>query len=190
MDAIVRAHFGQAIDVGTPIDALPQEKVWETCLASLEWKTGALMGLAASLGAALAGADEKTLSQLRDFGVAFGIALQMFDDIGNLGAGKGTLPDPKQYEDLRLRRPSWIWACAAHSSSPEDYARFIEAVRRLPDPSWVEMWLDAQALPVRAKAMAVENLDQAFGPLEERLRADERVQWIRELSDRLRTVYG
>ena len=188
--ALLRAHFGQALDVGVPIDSVPQDKVWETCLASLELKTGALMGLAADLGGALAGADAATVKLLHDFGVAFGITLQMFDDISNLLPGTGPLPDPKQYEDLKLRRPSWVWACAAHASSDQEYARLIEAVRHLPDPTWVEAWLDRQALPMRAKAMAVEHLDGAFGPLEERLGSKEKLSWLREIGDKLKKAYG
>jgi geranylgeranyl pyrophosphate synthase len=189
MDAIVRAHLGQAIDVGVPIDSLAQERVFETCMASMELKTGALMGLAASLGAALADADEPTLKLLGEFGSAFGVALQMFDDIGNLVAHNGDAPDLKQYEDLKLRRPSWVWAVAAQTSNAKEYDRLREAVKHLPDPSWVESWLNHHALPMRAKAMAVENLDAAFGPLEDRLGNAERLLWVREIGDRLRRAY-
>jgi geranylgeranyl pyrophosphate synthase len=189
MDAIVRAHLGQAIDVGVPIDSLPQERVYETCMASMELKTGALMALAATLGGALGNADEATTQLLGDFGRSFGIALQMFDDIGNLSARTGQSPDPKQYEDLKLRRPSWVWAVAAETSGAKEYDRLRDAVKHLPDPSWVESWLNHQALAMRAKAMAIESLDTAFGPLEDRLGGAERLHWLREIGERLRKAY-
>ncbi len=183
INALLRAHCGQAIDLGVGVDTLPQEKVLETSLAAMELKTGAFMGLAAALGGALADADDPTLEWLRDFGVAFGVALQMFDDIGNLAK-----PGSKQYEDLKLRRPSWIWACAAQGSGPEDYQAFLEAVWRLPDASALELWLQQQALVIRAKSLAIEHLDRAFGPLEERL-GPERLTWVREVGERLREAY-
>lgn len=189
MDSIVRAHFGQALDVGLAIDSIAQERVPEMCAASMELKTGALMGLAATLGGSLGGADPATLNLLKDFGVSFGIALQMFDDIGNLLPRSGKTPDPKQYEDLKLRRPSWVWSVAAQTSSPKEYDRFREAVKLLPDPSWVESWLNQHALPMRAKAMAIENLDSAFGPLEDRLGGAEKIHWVREIGSRLRRAY-
>lgn len=187
-ESLVRAHFGQAIDVGVPIDSLPQEKVAATCLASMELKTGAFMGLACSLGAILASASDSDRALLEEFGVAFGIALQMFDDIGNLSAREGK-PDPKQYEDLRLRRPSWIWACAAQYSHPEDYATFRKVVAALPDSAPLEDWLDRQALRIRAKSLAIENLETAFGPLESRLGEAQSARWIREISAQLKGAY-
>lgn len=183
INALLRAHCGQAIDIGFGMDTLPQEKVLETSLAAMELKSGAFMGLAAALGGAMADADDATLDWLRDFGVAFGVALQMFDDIGNLAK-----PGTKQYEDLKLRRPSWIWACAAQGSRPEDYQAFLGAVRRLPDASALELWLQQQALVIRAKSLAIEHLDRAFGPLEERL-GPERLTWVREVGERLREAY-
>jgi geranylgeranyl pyrophosphate synthase len=188
IEAVVNAHFGQAIDVGVPIDTVGQEKVWETCLASLELKTGALMGLASALGAVLASANSDTVSLLRDFGISFGVALQMFDDIGNLSA-KGGAFDPKQFEDLKLRRPSWVWAVAASYSAPEEFEAFKEAVRALPQTTDLDHWMERHALKVRAKSLAIEHLDRAFSPLEERLGCDEKTRWIREVGQKLRRAY-
>ncbi len=187
-ESLVQAHFGQAIDVSVPIDETPQEKVWDLSLAAMELKTGALMGLAAAIGAALAGASAPDLALLREFGVSFGVTLQMFEDVSNLFP-RGQAPDLKQYEDLKLRRAGWVWAVAANYSSPGDYARFREAVKKLPDVVPVESWLEEQALAMRAKAMAVENLEASFGPLEERLGGAERQHWIQELRQRLTQGY-
>src|SRR5215813_1995113 len=50
---LLRAHVGQAMDLGSGVDRLPQSRVPEVCLATMELKTGALMGFAMVLGAAL-----------------------------------------------------------------------------------------------------------------------------------------
>ncbi len=104
-EALLRAHFGQALDVSIPITSQPQEKIAEVVKASLELKTGALMALALELGAALRGAPAERRGRLGKFGREFGVSLQMFDDIGNLGLGR-VERDPKQFEDLKLLRPS------------------------------------------------------------------------------------
>ncbi len=113
---LLRAHFGQAVDLGAPVRSLPQHRVAPVCLASMKLKTGALMGFATILGGAIARASEGALSILDQFGQDLGVSLQMFDDLGNL---IGKCEPAKRYEDLRLSRPSWVWACAADSSTRE-----------------------------------------------------------------------
>ncbi|WP_320777544.1 polyprenyl synthetase family protein [Streptomyces sp. CRN 30] len=50
-------------------------------LAMAEGKTGALMGGACALGAVLAGADERRVAALREFGRRLGVAFQCADDL-------------------------------------------------------------------------------------------------------------
>jgi geranylgeranyl pyrophosphate synthase len=78
-----RAHLGQAIDLGAKIDTLAQKDVENVCVASIRLKTGALMGFAALLGAVISASSGRVLSILDDFGRDLGVALQMFDDLGN-----------------------------------------------------------------------------------------------------------
>ena len=40
---LLRAHFGQAMDLGSRVDSLLQTRVPEVCLATMELRTGALM---------------------------------------------------------------------------------------------------------------------------------------------------
>lgn len=127
---LLRAHFGPAIDLGSRVERLPQSRVAQVCLASMELKTGALMGFATALGAALGGAIEPVISVLDDFGRDLGVALQMYDDLGNV---LGTREPVKKHEDLMLSRPSWAWACAATASSKRDYEKFVLAAGNLPD---------------------------------------------------------
>jgi geranylgeranyl pyrophosphate synthase len=98
---LLRAHFGQALDLGAKVDSLAQSAVVQVCLASMRLKTGALMGFATLLGGAIANAAEKTLSVLDDFGRDLGVALQMFDDLGNV---IGKCEPSKRFEDLILSK--------------------------------------------------------------------------------------
>ncbi len=132
--ALNRAHFGQGIDLGVAIDKVDREKIATLCLSSLELKTGALTELAFGLGAVLAEANPEARAHSQRFGREFGVALQMLDDLGNLQEKKvGGVADGKQFEDLRLRRPSWVWATAATHFDNEGFRKFVEAVERLPD---------------------------------------------------------
>jgi geranylgeranyl pyrophosphate synthase len=164
---LLRAHFGQAIDLGAKIDRLEQCDVAEACMASLRLKTGALMGFAALLGAAIAHVPDDLLPILDDFGCDLGVALQMFDDLGNV---IGKCEPAKRYEDLMLARPSWVWACAVHCASDE-YRDFLESIRQLPDNGHLENWLSTHRVIDRARQSARTYLDLTFDMLQERLNA-------------------
>jgi len=162
-EVLIRAHFGQAIDVGTSMDTVAREQVRAVCLSSIELKSGALMALGLQLGARVGGASPLVLNQLAELGFALGTALQMFDDVGNFaGDGGQAMLGPnavKRLEDLRLRRPSWIWAVAAElSESDERYQAFIEAVRALPDEEALSRWSLEMCLVAQARVSASQYL--------------------------------
>ena len=162
---MVRAHLGQAIDVGVPIDTLPQENVPGVCLASMELKSGALFSMSLLFGAILAGASEETCAPLGRFGHDFGVGLQMFDDIGNV---RGSVEPAKRWEDLMLRRPTWVWACAARHFSKEIYGRFVSSVHRLSsdDRAPLETWFDQHDFLRRATRLAHDHVENSFALLE------------------------
>ena len=178
---LLRAHFGQALDLGARVDTLAQDAVTEVCLASMRLKTGALMGFAALLGATLADASERLLSSIERFGRDLGVALQMFDDLGN---AIGKCEPSKRYEDLTLSRPSWLWACAAQNSSAADYREFIAAARKLPDAADLESWMQNHDLVEQTRRSARAHLDLSFENLKNRLIADH-VRWSQRVLDEL-----
>jgi geranylgeranyl pyrophosphate synthase len=149
----LKAHFGQAVDLGTQMRGVPQEEVRSICLTSMELKTGALMSLAFDLGALIAGPKKPSNLQSLNFAKRFGIALQMFDDIGNFIA-----PPPKGKEDLMNGRPTWIWAIASQLASQPDYARFIEATQQLPNTATLNAWAQEFDLIPTAKREASNYL--------------------------------
>ncbi len=178
---LLRAHFGQAIDLGAKLDSLAQHEVPQVCVASMRLKTGALMGFAALLGAAAANAPARLLPVLDDFGCDLGVALQMFDDLGNV---IGRCEPAKRYEDLLLARPSWVWACAADCPA-EQYLEFSRAIARLPDNEPLERWLAAHQVIRRARASARSYLERAFETLQRRL---DGAGWSRCAFDELREL--
>ncbi|MDH3443378.1 MAG: polyprenyl synthetase family protein [Deltaproteobacteria bacterium] len=164
--SLLRAHFGQAVDLGARIDAIAQERVPQVCLAAMELKTGALMGFATLLGGLLGGADRRALSILRQFGEGLGVALQMFDDLGNVTSKR---EPTKRFEDLMLYRPSWVWAVAAELGSSADYRSFISAAHKLPDERQLEKWLADHYLLKRGCQSAEEFMAKVFAKLNRRL---------------------
>jgi geranylgeranyl pyrophosphate synthase len=190
---LLRAHFGQAVDLGAQLHTLAQKDVVDVCLASMRLKTGALMGFAALLGGIIAAPAEMLLPMLDDFGRDLGVALQMFDDLGN-AIGKGE--PSKRYEDLMLARPSWVWACAARSSTAGEYQEFLAAVRRLPDAKDLEAWLMDRDIIDQTRRSARAYLDASFNALEKHLSASG-ARWsprafdeLRELGEEIAVAYG
>jgi geranylgeranyl pyrophosphate synthase len=181
---LLRAHFGQALDLGARVDTLTQDTVAEVCMAAMRLKTGALMGFAALLGATLADASERLLSTLDEFGRDLGVALQMFDDLGNV---IGKCEPSKRYEDLILSRPSWVWACAAQRSSPADYRDFVAAAHRLPEAGDLQAWMEQHCLVQETRQSACAHLDRSFDNLKNRLSA-EHVRWSARAFDELRAL--
>ena len=170
-----RAHMGQALDVGTSIDEVPQDQVADLCLTSMSLKTGTLFELAIVLGAVGVGelTDGAKLQQLRSLGSKLGISLQEFDDIGSFAQSLGPegLAHPKRFEDLYLRRPTGVWAyCASHFDA-RDYGQFVDAIRCLPNESFLQGWVEVHDFVVAARRWSKERLRSAvaefgaaFGP--------------------------
>lgn len=183
---LLRAHFGQALDVGLNIFEVPQKKVKATCLASLELKSGALTAMALALGAVLGGASAELESVCDQFGHAFGIALQMFDDAGNT-----TIEGAKQFEDLLLKRPSWIVAMAAESLSAVEYVEFSDRVNCLPNSEPLKNWLAENPIIMGARQEAKKYLDGALNILDSDLLKDgiKGKQHLRELTEILVRAY-
>ena len=181
---LLRAHFGQAMDLGAHVNTLTQDCVSEVCLASLALKTGALTGFAMVLGGLIAGADETTTSLLDDFGRELGVALQMFDDIGNV---TGAREPSKRYEDFFLGRPSFAWAWAADNTSCVDYSRFVGAIAKLPDPNDIESWLFQHDLVAAGRASATLHMERTFDKLMNDL-DERRITWSRCAYEELRAL--
>ena len=190
---LLRAHFGQAIDLGSRVDRLLQSCVAEVCRASMTLKTGALMGFAMVLGGAIGGAPKATILALDDFGRELGVALQMFDDLGNV---LGIREPSKRYEDLTLYRPSWAWACAAKTSLPNGYQQFVSAVNKLPDTRELEAWINQHNLIETMREGARNQLESAYNRLRAGLES-QHVRWslrtfeeLRKLGEEIAVAYG
>lgn len=155
------AHLGQALDVSIPIDQVEKSKIPKLVETSLRLKSGALMKLSVQLGALL-NPEFKNWRQLDSFGEAFGSCLQKLDDVGNFSL-EGTCE--KQLEDLKLRRPSWIWSVLVQTGTEQQWQDFNTAVRYLPKKNLLQQFIKSNALKQTAYEMAVKDLHQVLDSL-------------------------
>ena len=119
--AVLRCHYGQALDLSVRVSELRQREVADVVFATTRLKTGSLMELAAELGAIAAGASASKVEQLSMLGRDIGVALQMLDDWTGLCCARRR---HKGREDLLAGRLSWPWAWLAERSDPVSYLRF------------------------------------------------------------------
>jgi len=128
--AVLRCHYGQALDLSVRVGELRQHEVFDVVSATTRLKTGSLMELSAELGATAAEAPEESVRVLAELGAELGVVLQMLDDLTGICVERRR---DKGREDLVLGRPTWVWAWLAVECEPLSYLRFrsaLEAVQR------------------------------------------------------------
>jgi geranylgeranyl pyrophosphate synthase len=150
VDAMARCHLGQSLDLSFAVWRLQRADINRLVATSTMLKTGALMELAARLGAVVGGATAEREEALTRFGRRLGVGLQMLDDFGNLTAGSDGNA-AKAREDLRNGTPTWPWALAAERLPPRAFADLQAAARTVADSG------DAHAAPARGLAAQLRD---------------------------------
>lgn len=166
--AVLRCHYGQALDLSARVGLLAQAHVPTVVRATTELKTGSLFELAARVGAISAGAPRALIRELADFGRMLGVALQMLDDLSGICS---LARRHKGHEDLVNGRPTWVWAWLAQELDELGYTRLQHSVREVERrTSSPETLADAlrERLSPWARARVQAHLDRA----RERLRAN------------------
>ena len=115
---LMRCHQGQALDLSVRVDELAQADVPGVVMAIASLKTGGLLGLATSLGAVAAGADEARVDAFDTFGCALGVGLQMLDDVSGIQNARRRA---KALEDLEHSRATFVWAWLAEELDAAPY---------------------------------------------------------------------
>lgn len=135
LSAMVEAHEGQAIDLGVDITSVSRRDVGKIVALVADKKTGALMEASFGLGALATSAagsprSEIILKSFCKFGRAWGVALQMLDDLGSFQKSLNSLVrSDKQFEDFRNRRPNFVWSLAMEHLCDKDeviFRNFVE----------------------------------------------------------------
>lgn len=173
LKTLLQGHYGQALDVGTSVHILNQERIESVSKAAMELKSGALVSLALKMGTLCLGGADDYIEKLDYWGRKIGLALQMFDDLGNIHSRKNPI---KRCEDLKLHRIGHIFSVCAQEMSPEQFSMFLNLTAQLPATSdKVEEMLETHDIEKKALLVAVKFLNETTNKLshELQLQSDE-----------------
>jgi geranylgeranyl pyrophosphate synthase len=183
---LARCHEGQALDLTLRISEVRRSEVAAIAHATSVLKTGALMGLAAFVGAIVAGAPEAIAEELRRFGERMGVGLQMLDDLGSFVApGRAD----KGNEDLRGQRVGWAWAWASEVLDELPFKHLARQTARNEDLDEVRTRL-ALAIEELGRARISETLRAALQELEAALGQSQALDHLTTELTRLEKSYG
>jgi hypothetical protein len=93
----------------------------DTVVAAYRGKSGAPFGMITAMAAILSGADTERTERWREFGAAFGVLWQLFNDQEDLLSGRD--------EDLRNGTVTYLLTCAMRETPPAAQGRFAELAR-------------------------------------------------------------
>lgn len=86
---MLKLSIGQATDIAWHRSMIGPDKVTEAQYLQMAYsKTGVLASMAAKMGGAVCGADDKTINALGNFGATIGVAFQLQDDVLNISESK------------------------------------------------------------------------------------------------------
>lgn len=187
-DILLRAHYGQALDVGTDFTAVEQSRIAEVSHALMELKTGALSEFACKIGALVCDSGDYLTQVLARFGKKFGIALQMHDDIGNAQSPQNSR---KWAEDISLKRLTFVIATAARMLPSEQFAELKQLMNDARDNhEALRSYLKTQGVMDEAKIQAQLYLASAFSELQaSTFLSKEQLQTVERLQQRLMNAY-
>lgn len=94
-------------------------------LEMIRLKTAVLIGAALKLGGIAAGAPDKDLQQLFDFGIHTGLLFQLRDDLLDT-YGDSAVFGKKQYGDIVANKKTYLYLKALENTSGKDRIRFAE----------------------------------------------------------------
>jgi geranylgeranyl diphosphate synthase type I len=105
----------------------------DECFDMAAAKTGSLLGASSAIGALLAGAPDPIVAALRRFGVEFGLAFQLVDDVLGIWGDPEVTGKPV-HSDLRSRKKSLpvTFAAIADKADPE-LVEWLHGAGELPE---------------------------------------------------------
>lgn len=184
---MMRAHQGQALDLGHDMTQTLQQDVLEISMTAIELKTGELTRMCTELGAIVGQASPDRRCVLAEFGQRFGVALQAFNDIGELTPKKETTNNRRP-----LLKPSWVWAIAARELEPTEFTRFQRLMRNLDDSSGESMILLRRVL-VRATELARVEFETCMDEIDSLVETEAHKlaqSSLRELAQKVMNAYA
>jgi geranylgeranyl pyrophosphate synthase len=187
--AVLRCHYGQALDLGVRLSTLARTEVFDLVSLATRLKTGSLLELAAELGAIAGGAPPALRGALQRFARSYGVALQMLDDASGLyQPGRAH----KAHEDLCGGRLTWPWAWLSRRLDELSYSRLqhqAQAVERRELQPEVLAAALRQKLGASPQRAVHDGLVSAFRELASQVSDDRLLEPLAEEIARLESAY-
>ncbi|MFD9121078.1 polyprenyl synthetase family protein [Streptomyces bottropensis] len=117
VDCSIAAVEGQLRDLRGDLEKASPEAV----VAVYRGKSGVPFGMITAMAAILSGADTERTERWREFGAAFGVLWQLFNDQEDLLSGRD--------EDLRNGTVTYLLTCAMRETPPAAQGRLAELAR-------------------------------------------------------------
>jgi geranylgeranyl pyrophosphate synthase len=160
-----------------------QAEVLEISIAAIELKTGELTAMCSELGAIVGNAEPTRRRLLATLGQRFGVALQMFNDIGEV------FSKIKNDQALRpLLRPSWVWAVAARELSSEEFSKFQTIMGGLCTTGTI-----VNQIVKRATELATVEFEHCLDEIDSLVKTDGHMlaqQSLRDLAQKVMSAYA
>lgn len=131
------------------------------------------------LGLALAGASDELIEAVSSYAIPAGIAFQLRDDV--LGAfGDPELTGKPSGEDLRERKPTWLWARTLHLCPEAEDVKDVTGLRELMVESGALAEAEEKIRVLSEEALAAaRRLPVAYALVGELVDLTERLVWRR-----------
>ncbi len=185
---MTRLGVGQAIDISwhnqeVKLDSITEEQIMQ-CLAN---KTGALLGIAMKIGAAIGGADDHTLEKIGVLADQIGIAFQIRDDVLNITESDVAQNKGGAGEDITEGKVTVLVSYALQHSSKKEA---VELVRILEEHTTDKKKID-RAIDIIRKSGAIEHAAQLENEhLNDAMKILEEVIPESDAKKKLRYIFG
>ena len=189
---MMRAHQGQALDLGHDMTRTSQTEALDISVAAIELKTGELMAMCSELGAIVGEAAPARRDQLAKFGRSFGVALQMLNDVGEVSAKNATPKNNSSRPRGPLHRPSWVWAVAAQELKPDEFFMFQNVMRKPSESSPADAVL-LNRVVAKATELALAEFETCMDEMNSIVQNNVHLatlSWLRELAQKVMIAYA
>jgi geranylgeranyl pyrophosphate synthase len=187
---MMRAHQGQALDLGHDMTRTLQTEALKISVAAIELKTGELMAMCSELGAIVGEAAPARRDQLAKFGRSFGVALQMLNDVGEVSAKNASSNSSRPR--VPLQRPSWVWAVAAQELRPDEFLTFQNVMRKPSESSPADAVLVNRVVG-KATELALAEFETCMDEMNSIVQNNMHLatlSWLRELAQKVMIAYA
>ncbi|VVB77406.1 Short chain isoprenyl diphosphate synthase [uncultured archaeon] len=185
---MLKISVGQAIDIAWHRNLVDPMSVNEgKYMQMVDAKTGVLSSMAAELGGAIGGADDKTIAALGKFGSSIGIAFQLEDDLLNITKSRLAEKKGGVGDDIQEGKVTMLVIYTLEHSAEADRKRLIQILKSHTDNkeeiAEAIAIIDKYGAKDYTKALAQRLVSDAWKALDQLLPDSEAKKRIKAISE-------